>query len=327
MRSHVSSCVAVTRAARRSSKQPRQWVVDRQHPEHHAIDEVESEQETQQAEVGVDVGGEEVLHHDGALIADEPLVRYRSGGSGRSRFRIQEHREPRHTKDRRRIRCAVVRPATTHLGGRWFPDATADGRRRSAAAHPTRRPGPTIAPDRRPRRPDAAPPAQSAPRRSAMNSPRRSRTARRWSLRTPAVSRPPRHARRCRATDGERDRWRRPAGERRQNPDVRHGRVADHGSTRKGEPARHGISGADELVVDECADGAAGLQQLSDLPRCEVGQPREPDHRGAEHVGRGNEVVLAVEHANLGGHPAIMPRARWRCDVAVTRSAPGLQSR
>jgi hypothetical protein len=100
-----------------------------------------------------------------------------------------------------------------------------------------------------------------------------------------------------------------PSGERRQNPDMGHGRVADLGSARKSERARHGIRCADQLLVDECTDGAAGLEQASDLPRCEVRQPREADHGSAKHVYGSDEVVLAVKDANLGGRPTIMPRA------------------
>src|SRR6185312_2975856 len=87
-----------------------------------------------------------------------------------------------------------------------------------------------------------------------------------------------------------------------------HGRVTDHVPARQGEAARHRVGGADESTVDECTDGAAGFEQSSDLPGFEACQSRETDHGGAEHVGRGDEVGFAVEHADVGGHPDIMSR-------------------
>jgi hypothetical protein len=99
-----------------------------------------------------------------------------------------------------------------------------------------------------------------------------------------------------------------PSGERRQNPDMRHGCVADRGSTRKSQRARYGVSGADELVPDERTDRAARFEQLSNLSRREVRQLREPDHGSAEHVCGSDKVVLAVEHADIGSHPDIMAR-------------------
>jgi hypothetical protein len=98
------------------------------------------------------------------------------------------------------------------------------------------------------------------------------------------------------------------AGERRQNPDVRDSGVADDGSAGQGEPARHGIGGANELVFDECADGSAPFQQCGDLPRGQTRQGRKADHRGAEQIRRGNQVAFAVEHTDLGGHTVIMSR-------------------
>ena len=100
------------------------------------------------------------------------------------------------------IQSEAAHPATTHQGGRWFPDVTADSRCRSGAARPTlaRRPAGAPGPPSRDR--SEVPPAPCGPRRFAMNSRRRSRTARRWSPPKPAVSRRSRHARRRRAADG-----------------------------------------------------------------------------------------------------------------------------
>jgi hypothetical protein len=98
------------------------------------------------------------------------------------------------------------------------------------------------------------------------------------------------------------------SGERGQNPDMRHGRVTDDGSARKSQRARHGVSGADQLVVDESADRAARFEQPGDLPRSEVRQPRESDHGGAEHIGGGNKADFGVEHADIGSHPDIRAR-------------------
>ena len=98
------------------------------------------------------------------------------------------------------------------------------------------------------------------------------------------------------------------SGERRQHPDVRHGRMADLGSTGKGQRARHGVGGTGELVVDESTDRAAGFEQSGDLSRREAGQTREPDHRSAEHIGRGKKIVFADKYADVGGHPDIMSR-------------------
>src|ERR1700722_17336258 len=100
------------------------------------------------------------------------------------------------------------------------------------------------------------------------------------------------------------------AGERRQNPDMRDSSVADDGSAGKSESARHGIGGANELVLDECADGAALFQQCGDLPWRQTRQGREADHRGAKQIRRGNQVAFAVEHTDLGGHTDIMSRSR-----------------
>ena len=87
---------------------------------------------------------------------------------------------------------------------------------------------------------------------------------------------------------------------------MRHGRVVDHGSARKSQRAGHGVCGADELVVDESTDRAAGFEQAGDLTRSEVRQTREPDHGSPEHIGRGDEVAFAVEDTDVGGHPVII---------------------
>ncbi len=111
------------------------------------------------------------------------------------------------------------------------------------------------------------------------------------------------------------------AGERRQNPDMCDRGVADDGSAGKGEPARHGIGGANELAVDECADGSARFQQRGDLPRRQTRQGREADHRGAEQIRRGDEVAFAVEHTDLGGHPDIMSRGSCGSEGASLEQA------
>jgi len=96
------------------------------------------------------------------------------------------------------------------------------------------------------------------------------------------------------------------SGERRQHPDVGHGGMAHDRPAGKRQPARHRVGGANELPSDESPDRAAGFEQLGNLPGRQVRQRGEPDHGGAKHVRRGDEIVLAVEHTDVGGHPAIM---------------------
>ncbi|CNJ84895.1 Uncharacterised protein [Mycobacterium tuberculosis] len=63
-----------------------QRVIDGQHPKRHAINKIQSEQEAHQPEVGVRGGGEEILDHNGALIADEPPLGVDGAVAGESRF-------------------------------------------------------------------------------------------------------------------------------------------------------------------------------------------------------------------------------------------------
>ena len=83
--------------------------------------------------------------------------------------------------------------------------------------------------------------------------------------------------------------------------------------TEAGDPAGapvlgfHGTPGSrHQLLVDEGADGATGLEQCGDLAGWKIGQRRETDHRGAKHVGRGDQISFAVQHPDVGGHAAIM---------------------
>ena len=92
-----------------------------------------------------------------------------------------------------------------------------------------------------------------------------------------------------------------PAGEGRQHPDVRHRGVVDDCPTRKRQPAGHGICGADQFIVDECADGAPGFQQCGDLAGLQV-QGWKPDHGGAKDIRGSQEFVLALQHADVGAH-------------------------
>jgi hypothetical protein len=80
-------------------------------------------------------------------------------------------------------------------------------------------------------------------------------------------------------------------------------------STGKRQSARHGVSGANELSLHESTDRPAGFEQPGDLAGRQVRQAREPDHGGAKHICRGDQVVLAVENTNLGGHAVIMSRS------------------
>ena len=99
-------------------------------------------------------------------------------------------------------------------------------------------------------------------------------------------------------------------GERRQHPDVGDGRVAHDRSSGEGEAACHRVSGTDQLVCDERSQRATGLEQGGDPAGLEVRQRGKADHRGAKHIGCGQELVVAVKHPDIGGHPVIMSRPR-----------------
>ncbi len=110
-------------------------------------------------------------------------------------------------------------------------------------------------------------------------------------------------------------------GERRQHPDVGHGRVTHQRPAGQRQPAGHRVGGADELPAGVGPDRAARLEQRADLAGCQPRQRREPDHGGAEHVGGGNQVVFVVENTDLDSHAAIMSRAAG--GAARGRSLPG----
>ena len=78
-------------------EQPGQGIVKGQQPEHHAVDEVEPEQKTQQPEIGLGRGSKEILDRDGALVADEPRLGVDGAVASESRLgsRFAVHRDIR----------------------------------------------------------------------------------------------------------------------------------------------------------------------------------------------------------------------------------------
>lgn len=97
------------------------------------------------------------------------------------------------------------------------------------------------------------------------------------------------------------------AGVRRQHAHVGHRGMTHPRTTGQGHGAGGGIGGGGQLALDEDAERAPRLQQLSDHTALVLVERRKTDHRGAEDVARLDQLVLGGQHPDVMAHPSIIP--------------------